>query len=91
LLDDDVIDDSLDENDGTEGARTRLFANHTGDGDCRVEEFVVQKHVMHFLGKRIDQRNRLNVEICLLIKAGTSDSNERSTTTEFRNRMMLDR
>jgi hypothetical protein len=33
----------------------------------------------------------MNVEICLLIEAGTSVLNERSTTTEICNRMMMDR
>ena len=48
LLDNNVIDDSLDENNGTEGVQTGLFANHTGEGDHRVNVFLVQKHVMHF-------------------------------------------
>ena len=68
-----------------------LFSNHSREGDYGVEEFPVQKHIIHFLGERIDARNRMNVEICLLIKAGTSVSNKRSTTTEIRNRMMMDR
>ena len=84
-------DNSLDGNEGTEVQTIGLFSNHFGEGDYEVQEFPVQKHVMHFLGKRIDARNRMNVEICLLIEAGTSVLNERSTTTEICNRMMQDR
>ena len=77
------MDDLLDGNGGTEGQRMGLFSNHNGEGDYGVEEFPVQKRVIHFLGKRIDARNRMNVEICILIEAGTSVSNDRSTTTDI--------
>ena len=61
-----------------------LFGNHTGDGDYSSE--------LHFLGEAIDQqKNRFNVEACLLIEAGTSVSNEWTTTATIRNQMMLDR
>ncbi len=89
--DDNDDDDSFDENEGAEGPTIGLFSNHTGEGDYEVQEFPVQKRVIHFLGERIDARNRMNVEICLLIEAGSSVLNERSTTTEIRNRMMQDR
>jgi len=88
---DDNVDDSLDGNGDTEVHRTGLFSNHNGEGDYGVEEFPVKKRVIHFLGERIDARNRMNVEICILIEAGTSVSNERSTTTVIQHRMMLDR
>ena len=45
-----------------------------------------------FLGEKIDQqRNRLNVEICILIEAGTAVLNERATTADLRNQMMMDK
>ena len=80
---DDNVDDSLDGNGDTEVHRTGLFSNHNGEGDYGVEEFPVKKRVIHFLGERIDARNRMNMEICILIKAGTSVSNERSSTTDI--------
>jgi hypothetical protein len=47
---------------------------------------------MHFLGERNNQKkNRVNVEICLLIEADTAVTNERAVTTEVRNQMMLDK
>lgn len=33
-----------------------------GEGNCSVDEFSVQKCVMHFIGQSIDQRNHLNAE-----------------------------
>ena len=87
---DNNVEDSLDGN-GTDGQRMGLFSNHSGEGDYEVEEFSVHKRIIHFLGERIDARNRMNVEICILIEAGTSVVNERSTTSEIRNRMMQDR
>ena len=68
-----------------------LFGNHTGDGDYS-SEFSIHQRILHFLGEAIDQqKNRFNVEACLLIEAGTSVSNERTTTATIRNQMMLDR
>jgi hypothetical protein len=89
LVDD--VDDLLDGNGKAGGQRMGLFSNHNGEGNYGVEEFPVQKHVIHFLGERIDARNRMNVEICILMEAGTPVSNERFTTTDIQNRMMLDR
>ena len=69
-----------------------LFGNHTGEGDYTVSEFSLQQRVMHFLGKKIDQqRNRLNVKICILIEAGTAVSNERATTADLQNQIMMDK
>ena len=91
MLNDDGIDKSLDDKKGTEGDRNGLFGNHTSEGNYRVDEFSVQKCVTHLLGKTVDPRNRLNLEVCLLIKAGAYVSNKRATTTEVQNGMMLDR
>jgi hypothetical protein len=69
-----------------------LFGTHNGDGDYTASQFSVQQRIMHFLGERIDQQmNRVNVEICLLIEAGTAVTNERAVTSEVRNQMMLDK
>jgi len=69
-----------------------LFATHNGDGDYTALQFSVQQRIMHFLGERIDQqKNRVDVEICLLIEAGTSVTNERAVAIEVRNQMMLDK
>ncbi len=46
---------------------------------------------MHFLGQKIDKQNRVNVEICLLLEAGSSVSDERSTITNSCNDMMMNR
>jgi hypothetical protein len=83
---DDVSDDKNDDDDDM----SSFFGNHNGDGDYTASQFSVQQRVIHFLGERIDrQKNRLNVEICLLIEASTAVSNERSTTAEIRSQMML--
>jgi hypothetical protein len=48
--------------------------------------------VLHAWGEKIDQqKNRFNVEICLLIEAGTAISNECSTTAAIWNQMMMDK
>ena len=57
--------------DGIDGHPVGLFSNHSGEGDYEVEKFLVQKRIIHFLGERIDAQNRMNVQICILIKAGT--------------------
>ena len=62
-----------------------------GEGDYAVEEFSIQQRIMHFLGQRIDKQNRFNVEICLLLEAGSSVSDERATTSNLRNDMMMNR
>ena len=68
-----------------------LFGNHNGDGDY-ASNFTIHQRILHFLGEAIDQqKNRFNVEACLVIEAGTSVSNERTTTATIRNQMMLDR
>ena len=43
------------------------------------------------MDQKIDKQNRFNVEICLLLKAGLSVSDERATTSNLRNDMMLNR
>ncbi len=69
-----------------------FFGATSGEGDYAVADFSVQQRVMHFLRERIDNRkNRQNVEICLLVEAGSSVSNERATTSDVRNQMMLER
>ncbi len=69
-----------------------LFGSHNGDGDYTASQFSVQQRIMHFLGERIDhQKNRINVEICLLVEAGTAVTNERGVSTDMRNQMMLDK
>jgi len=80
-----------DHNVGNAGEINGLFRNHTGEGNYTVYEFSIQQNVMHFLGDRIDQRNRMNVETCLLIEAGMSVSNERATTSEIWKKVLLDR
>ena len=68
-----------------------LFGTHNGDGDYTASQFSVQQCNMHFVGERIDQqKNRVNVEICLLIEASTAVTNERAVTSEVQNQMMLD-
>ncbi len=62
-----------------------------GEGDYAVDEFSAQQWIMHFWGQGIDQRNRLNVEICLLLEAGSSVSDERTTLATSRNEMMMNR
>jgi hypothetical protein len=69
-----------------------FFGTASGEGDYVIEEFSVQQRVMHFLRERIDnRRNRQNVETCLLVEAGSSVSDERATTSDVRNQMMLER
>ena len=59
-----------------------FFGAHSGEGEYAVAEFSVQQRVIHFLRERIDNRkNRQNVEISLLIEAGSSVSNERAMTS----------
>jgi hypothetical protein len=68
-----------------------LFGTHNGDGDYTASQFSVQQCKMHFVGERINQqKNRVNVEICLLIEASTAVTNERAVTSEVQNQMMLD-
>ena len=54
-------------------------------------KFSIQQRIMHFLGQKIDKQNRFNVEICLLLEAGSSVSDERATTSNLRNNMMMNR
>ena len=63
------------------------------DGDYSANYFSIQNRVMHFLhGDHIDnKRNRQNIEISLLIEAGTSVIDEKTTTSQRRNQMMLDK
>jgi len=69
-----------------------LFGEHTGESDYAASEFSLSQRVMHFLGEKIDQqKNRFNVEICILIEAGTAVSNEKTTTAEAQNRMMKEK
>ncbi len=69
-----------------------LFGSHNGDGDYTASQFSVQQRIMHFLGERIDhKKNRLNVEICLLVEAGTAVTNERGVTMDMRNQLMIDK
>jgi hypothetical protein len=69
-----------------------IFGDANGEGDYAIQDFSVQQRIMHFLRERIDNRkNRQNVEICLLVEAGSSVSDERATTTDVRNQMMLER
>jgi hypothetical protein len=69
-----------------------FFGATSGEGDYAVAEFSVQQRVMHFLRERIDNRkNRQNVEICLLVEAGLSVSDERATTSNVCNQMMLEK
>ena len=62
-----------------------------GDGDYAMEEYSINQHIRHFLGRRIDKMNRECVEICLLIKAGTAVTNKKPTSSDDRNAQMLER
>ena len=69
-----------------------LFGSHNDNGDYTASQFSVQQHIMHCLGEQIDhQKNWLNVEICLLIEAGTTVTNESVVSTEVQNQMMIDK
>jgi hypothetical protein len=47
---------------------------------------------MHFLHNRIDNRkNMQNTEICLLLEAGSSVSDEKATTSDLRNQLIRER
>ena len=83
---DDVTPHSLDEDDGS-----IVGGGWLGEGDYSVNEFSVQQRVMHFLRQKIDRGNSLNVEICLLLEAGTSVSDESTTVANLRNDMMMTR
>ena len=98
----DAYDESMDDEQGTssrdncesanEDEPVNFFGDASGEGDYAVEEFSIQQRVMHFLRERIDNcKNRQNVEICLLVEAGSSVSDERTTTSDLCNRMMLER
>ena len=62
-----------------------------GEGDYSVDEFSVQQQVMNFLQQEIEPGNCLNVEICLLLEAGLSASNKRTTIANLRNDLMMNR
>ena len=69
-----------------------FFGAINGGGDYAIKDFSVQQRVMHFLREQINNcKNRQNVEICLLVEAGSSMSDERATTTNERNQMTLER
>ena len=57
-----------DNEDEEDDAMPGLFGTHNGDGDYMALQFSVHQRIMRFLSKRIDQqKNRVNVEISLLI------------------------
>lgn len=62
-----------------------------GKSNYAVDKLCVQQRIMYFLGQSIDQRNRLNVEICLLLGAWLSVSKERTTIATTCNEMMMNR
>ena len=84
-------DSGVDANDGAVEDTDFVGGGFMGEGDYAVEEFSIQQRIMHFPEQRIDKQNRFNVEICLLLEAGSSVSDERATTSNLRNDMMMNR
>jgi hypothetical protein len=77
---------------GNDDDSVDFFGGDRDVGDYSVEELSVQQRVMQFLSNRIGNcKNRLNVETCLLLEAGWSVSNEKATTSDLYNQLMLER
>ena len=96
--DDDYNTDDEEENDEEQGDnenhQNNGFMNSADyDGDYTANDFSIQNRVMHFLyGDHTDnKRNRQNVEISLLIEAGTSVTEEKTITSQRHNQLMLDK
>ena len=90
--DDDYNTDEKEEND--EEWQNNDFMNSADyNGDYSANDFSIQNRVMHFLyGDRIDnKRNQQNVESSLLIEDGTSVTEEKTTTSQCHNQLMLDK
>jgi hypothetical protein len=69
-----------------------FFCDARGEGDYAVKEYSVQQRVVHFFCDRIDNcKNRQSVEICLLLEAGSSVSDEKATTSDLCNGLMMER
>ena len=82
------------EQEDNENQQNNGFINSADyDGDYTANDFSIQIRVMHFLyGDCIDnKRNRQNVKISLLIEAGTSVTEEKTTTSQRRNQLMLNK
>jgi hypothetical protein len=80
---DDEVENVEEQEDNENQQNTGFMNSADYDGDYTANDFSIQNRVMHFLyGDRIDnKRNRQNVKISLLIEAGTSVTEEKTTTS----------